>query len=110
MRHLRLVRPPGPKEPRKKPQRPPPLWSPEEASRLRAALKNARAIMGTWPCLAAAMYLGREAISAAANGRKRVSAEIAVRLARALGKPLESLYAAPASADRCPTCGRGGAS
>lgn len=105
MRHLRLVRPSGPKEPRKKPQRPPPLWSPEEALRLRAALKTARALMGTWPCLAAAMYIGREAINAAANGRKRVSAEIAVRLSRAIGKPLESLYGPIADATRCPHCG-----
>ena len=85
-------------------------FTPEEQARLRAALKNARALFGTWRCLADAMRVPLGAIELALRGRNRVSAALAIRLARALGAPLESLYAAPRPAGKCPTCGRGGAS
>jgi hypothetical protein len=39
------------------------------------------------------------------RGNVRFSGALAIRLARALGKPLESLYAAPRAAGKCPTCG-----
>ena len=107
-RHLRLVKPAGPKEPRK-PRRRPPVFSPEEQARLRAALKNARALFGSWSCLSAAMHLAAPVAERAARGSRRVTAEIAVRLARALGIPLESLYAAPRPASKCPMCGQSGA-
>lgn len=105
-RHLRLVSPasttPPPK--RRKYQRCPPTFTPEEQARLRASLRNARALFGTWACLADAMRVSKHAVTQAARGRP-VAGDIAVRLARALGKPLESLYRAPTSADVCPTCG-----
>jgi len=105
MSHLRLVKPEGPKPPRKKYQRGDPTFTPDESDRIRAALRHARTLFGTWPCLAAALYLSAAQVTRAAHGRKRITASIAVRLARALGKPLESLYRAPTSADVCPTCG-----
>lgn len=105
MSHLRLVVPAQPKKPR----RPPPLFSTEESNRVRAALKNARALFGTWACLAAALYLDPKHVQAVASGKKVAAGMLAVRLARALGKPLETLLRPPTDAATCPHCGRGGA-
>lgn len=107
--HLRLVKPAGPKPPRER-RRKPRVFSPDEEARLRAAIRTARTLFGgTWECLADAVYCKSNTVIAQANGRAPVSALLAVRLARALGKPLESLYRAPADASHCPTCGRSGA-
>ena len=103
--HLRLVKPEGPKPPRKKRGRGPSPFSLEEQARLRAALKHARALFGTWACLADAMRVQSKPLQQVASASRCFSAEIAVRLARALGKPLESLYPAPSDAAVCPTCG-----
>mgnify|MGYP000927985596 CR=1 FL=1 len=104
-RHLRLVSdkptPPRPKQRHRRVA----TFSPEETSRLRAALKHARALFGSWPCLSDALRMSEPATRHAANGSSGFSGDLAVRLARALGKPLESLYRAPAAADVCPTCG-----
>ena len=105
MSHLRLVKPAEPKPPRRKGQRPPSPFSPDEQARLRVALRNARALFGTWSCLADAMHVREKPIQGVAAARRRVSADLAIRLARALGKPLESLYRAPSDASTCPTCG-----
>lgn len=103
---LRLVHPSPPPTPRSRGRRhEADLWTAEEQARLRAALKTARTLFGTWACLADAMRVPRDSVKHAAAGRHGVSAAIAVRLARALGKPLESLYAAPSDARTCPTCG-----
>ena len=102
-RHLRLVSD-KPKPPREKRKRVP-TFTAEEQARLRAALKNARPLLGTWRCLADAMRVATHSIQDAAAGSRPVTAEMALRLARALGKPLESLYRAPVAADVCPTCG-----
>lgn len=81
------------------------LFTPDEEARLRAALKNARPLFSTWACLADAMRVPTDTVIDAAMGRVRLSGAIAIRLARALGKPLESLYRAPADASTCPHCG-----
>ncbi len=117
-RHLTLVHPAPPPKPDTTPRtrggtRAPyqnDTFTVEEQARLLAALKNARALFGTWRCLADAMRVPIGAIELALRGRNRVSAALAIRLARTLGAPLESLYAAPRPAGKCPTCGRGGAS
>lgn len=101
---LRLVHPAPPKEP-KKLRRPPPMFSPDESSRIRAALRHARALFGTWGALGAAMYLNPKHVQAASTSRKPIAASLAVRLAKALGKPLETLCAPPADAGTCPHCG-----
>jgi hypothetical protein len=105
--HLRLVKPAGPKPPKRGRERPyqSDLFSPEEAARLLAALKNARAMFGTWACLADAMRVPLTTIGAVKARRQRFSGALAIRLARALGKPLESLYRAPTDASTCPACG-----
>lgn len=112
-RRLRLVHPTPPPTPDTRPRtrggtRAPhqnAVFLPEEEARLRAALKNARAMFGTWACLADAMRAPLAAVVQAASGRYRVSAAIAVRLARALGKPLEALCAPLSDARTCPHCG-----
>ncbi len=106
-RHLRLVSATTPKPPKKGRERPyqSDLFAPEEAARLLAALKNARAMFGTWACLADAMRVPLTTIGAVKARRQRFSGALAIRLARALGVPLESLYRAPADAAHCPTCG-----
>lgn len=101
---LRLVHPAPPKAPTTKGRRRAPTFSPEESDRIRAALKNARAMFGTWACLADAMRLRSKRIETIAHGAT-VTGDVAVKLARALGKPLESLYRAPTDASACPTCG-----
>lgn len=86
------------------------LFSPEEESRIKAALKNARALFGTWRCLADAMRVPLGAIELALRGRNRVTGALAIRLSRALGIPLEALLRGLASVPKvCPHCGRGGA-
>lgn len=112
-RHLRLVHPSPPPKPDATPRtrsgrRAPyqnAVFSAEEEARLRAALKNARALMGSWPCLADAMRVPLGAIDLAVRGRNRISAALAVSLSKAIGKPLESLYAPPTDAGTCPHCG-----
>lgn len=110
---LRLVHPapePPPDRKRRGTQRPyqVDLFTHDEETRLRAALKNARALFSTWPCLADAMRVPLGAVMLAVSGRNRVTGAMAIRLARALGVPLETLYRAPTDAKRCPTCGRCG--
>lgn len=83
------------------------VFSPEEQARLLAALRNARFLLGTWRCLADAMRVPLKGLEHVYRGRSPVSAAIAVRLARALGVSVESLYRAPTDAKRCPHCGRG---
>jgi len=98
MSHLRLVRPPGPRPPRGGGRKRPfhlDLWSPEEEARIRAALKSARWAFGSVARLADALRVSVDTLTAAASGRVPVSGALAIRLARALGKPLESLYRAP---------------
>lgn len=104
---LRLVHPAPPQPPpRRRPgARPPSPFTDAENARLRAALLSARRAFSTWACLAAALYTTEGSVRHAAHGHKRVTPDMAVRLAKALGKPLESLYAAPSDAARCPTCG-----
>lgn len=104
--HLRLVKPEGPKPPRRYHRRTP-VFSPEEEARLRAALRHARRLFGTWACLADAMRVRPQNVEDTANRRSRVSGDMAVRLARALGKPLDALIRPLTDASRCPTCGRG---
>lgn len=103
-RHLKLVHPAPPPKPKEKRRRGPP-FSREEQARLRAALKNARALFGSWACLADALRVCLGTIEQAARGTTSFTGDLAVRLARALGKPVESLYAAPSGVTLCPTCG-----
>jgi len=106
-RHLRLVsdKPTPPREKRPKNQRIAPTFSDEERTRLRAALRGCRAVFGTYACAADAMRIPVNTLHEAL-ARNGVSPDLAVRLARALGKPLESLYRAPTNAGRCAACGR----
>lgn len=110
-RHLRLVSPAAPKEPRKKRRRPPPIFSPDESARIRAALRHARVLFGGWECAADALYLRKNHVVSVATGNKVVTGDLAVRLSRALGIPLDTitrpgLRVVPFPSI-CPTCGRG---
>lgn len=100
---LRLVHP-APPQPKKKPAQRAPIFTPEEQARLRAALRHARGMFGTWACLADAMHMRLRRVEDAANG-PTVSGDVAVRLARALGVSVESLYRPPTDAGKCPHCG-----
>jgi plasmid maintenance system antidote protein VapI len=82
------------------------VFSEAEASRLRGALLSARFLFGTWGCAAAALYVIPRTLRDAGTGRKPVTADLALRLARALGKTLDALLRPPSEAGTCPTCGR----
>ncbi len=106
MTHLRLVRPaPPPPTGRRRYRKRPPVFAPAEEQRLRAALRNARTLFGTWACAADALHVGQKTLIDSASGRKPLTAEVAIRLARALGKPLDALTRPPTDAGKCPTCG-----
>ena len=102
---LRLVHPAPPRSPRRKYQRAGSPFTGEEQARLRAAMRHARVLFGTWNCAADAMRIGSQALKDAAGGRHAFTGDLAVRLARALGVSVESLYRAPTDASTCPTCG-----
>lgn len=102
-RHLRLVSD-KPTPPRAKHRRPAPPFTAEQEARIRAALSTSRRTFGTWVALASAMGLD-VAYVYHVKASRRLTGDFAIRLARALGKPLESLYRAPTAADVCPTCG-----
>jgi hypothetical protein len=111
VRPLRLVHPappPKPKTPRRRHDAD--VFSAEEQRMLRASLKTARGLRGSWACLAEAMRVSDQ-LDAVANGRRPVSAAIAVRLSKALGVPLESLMTPGLRVLKhpCPTCGGDGA-
>jgi hypothetical protein len=103
--HLRLIHPSPPKPSKRRYRKRPPIFTIAETQRLQAALRHARALFGTWACAADALRVVKETLLAAASGRAPVSAEVAVRLAKALGKPLDALLSPPTDAGRCPTCG-----
>jgi hypothetical protein len=106
MSHLRLAHPaPAPKPKQKLSRHEGRVFSPEEQGRLRAALRNARAMFSTWSCLASAMRVRESLVHKAIGARGVVSAALAIRFARALGVPLESLLRAPTDAATCPHCG-----
>jgi hypothetical protein len=73
--------------------------------RLRAALRNLRALYGSWPCLAEAMGVPAKSIMNIACGDKNPSAGMARRAAKAAGKSLDALLAGITDATKCPTCG-----
>jgi hypothetical protein len=81
-----------------------------EAMRLRAALRNLRALYGTWSCLAEAMGLPIGSLNNIVGGRRHPSAAVALLAARAAGATVDAVLGAPVAADRCPHCGakRGG--
>jgi hypothetical protein len=109
---LRLVHPPtGGKEQIRPPngRRSPALrLTDTEAMRLRAALRNLKALHGTWPKLARVMGVKTELLHAVIGGRRYPSPAMALATARAAGATIDALLGAPGSV--CPTCGakRGG--
>jgi hypothetical protein len=62
-------------------------------------------LFGGWAPCADALYLRPSHVIGVATGKKVVTGDLAVRLAKALGKPLDALTRSPALADVCPTCG-----
>jgi len=109
---LTVVRPPpegqGTDPPGKRTKRPhagTPLTDTEQA-RLRAALRNLRALHGgTWDSLAAVLGVRPGTLAKVASGADAGTANMALRAARAAGAALERVIGAPVSADRCPHCG-----
>lgn len=92
IRLLSLVKPPSPRlaGPKKR-HRAPPVFSEAEEKMLRMSMRSARAAAGSWGRLARMMQVTKETLSSVACGHERVTAEIAVRLSKALRIPLERL-------------------
>lgn len=75
-----------------------------EQARLRAALRNLRALYGSWACLAEAMGVKKGTLANIASGRP-ASGTIALRAARAAGSTVDALLGAPRAVTTCPHCG-----
>jgi hypothetical protein len=90
VRHLRIVKDEPSKAPRKRRPRER-LFGAEEERALRAALLTLRGIHGSWPSLAREMGIHADTIENAANGRKPISGDVAIRAARVARQPLEAL-------------------
>jgi hypothetical protein len=101
--HLRIVKPEGPKPPRRKWERKP-LLSPDEERRFRQAMRNLRDAFGTWGALAAAMDANEGTIDAMQQGRSRVSGEIVIRAMRASGLSLADMLGEPTPVELCRAC------
>ncbi len=87
------------------------IFTAEEQRLLRASLKTARGLFGTWACLADAMRVPLHTVDDAAHGRDPVTPALAVCLSRALGVPFEALFRPGLRVVKnpCPTCGGGAA-
>lgn len=94
----------GTDPPARRPRSPALRLTDVEAMRLRAALRNLRALYGTWSCLAEVMGLSEKSLKHIVAGR-RASPATALLVARAAGATLTRVIGAPTAADRCPTCG-----
>lgn len=90
---------------------PPAVQSPRrltdtEAMRLRAALRNLRALYGSWACLAAAMGVKVKTLTTFVSSTSRgASPGIALAAARAAGTTVDALLGAPRAVSTCPHCG-----
>ncbi|AUX21612.1 transcriptional regulator [Sorangium cellulosum] len=78
-----------------------------ERMRLRAAVRNLRALYGTWACLAEVMGVSAGTLQQLASGNGGSHA-MALRAAKAAGVSLDQILGRLTPADRCPTCGRSG--
>lgn len=82
--------------------------SPEEAERVKAALRFLAKRHGTWRALSEAMGVKMATIQYAARKGKGVSAGVALRTARAAGVPAEDVLSGSfPKLGVCAHCGRG---
>ena len=102
---LHLVRDEPPKPKRRKGERAR-LLSPDEERRFRAAMRGLHDAFGSWPCLAKAMLIGKDAIGQLMSGRRNVSGDMIVRAMRASGLSYADLMGGLVPADRCRACGK----
>ncbi|XXT25055.1 transcriptional regulator [Sorangium sp. So ce429] len=92
---------------RRRPRSPALRLTEAERMRLRAALRNLRALYGTWACLAEVMGVSAGTLQQLASGNGGSHA-MALRAAKAAGTTLDRILGRPAAADHCPACGRSG--
>jgi hypothetical protein len=85
-----------------------PDLSPEEAARVKAALRFLAKRHGTWAALAKAMNVKHVTVRHAVDKNGGVSAGVALRAARAAGVAVEDILSgAFPKPGVCPHCGRG---
>lgn len=85
--------------------RPIPSLTDVERMRLRAALRNLRALYGSWSCLAEVMGVHEDSLCNIVGGRQTPGADMARRAAKAAGTTLDMLLTGPTGAGKCPLCG-----
>jgi len=103
---LRLVKPEGPKPPRRKWQRAAPALSAEQQAKARAALKNLRYAYGGWAPLAEVMGVAKASLLHTAAGGVAVSGDMLIRLCRAGGLSVDAMLEAKLTpSGRCAACG-----
>lgn len=105
---LRLVKPEGPKPPKKggRPHHSLAL-TPEEQRKLRQSIRNLKDAFGAWDCLTDAMEMPVKSLENAVRGRYiRLSPAVVLRAMRTSGLTLDDMLGDPAPAERCRACGQ----
>lgn len=78
----------------------------QEQKNVRTAIRYLRFRIGTWEPLAKALHLAADTLEKSTNGRRSISANVAVRVARFAGINFDDLIAGKfAPEGTCPHCG-----
>lgn len=77
----------------------------KEQNHVRTALRYLRRRYGAWRPVAEALHFGYDTINKTVNGRDTVSVNLAFRVARLAGVPLDDLISGSFVPGACPKCG-----
>lgn len=77
----------------------------KEQKNVRTALRYLRLRAGTWAAVSQAVGLAPQGLDKTVNGRRPVSASVALRVARLVGVPFDDLIAGHFLPGACPRCG-----
>ena len=103
---LRLVKPEGPKPPKRKSQRNAPVLSREQQAKARAALKNLRFKYGGWAPLAEVIGGPTNTVARLVSERFTITGDMLIRICRAGGLSVDAMLGAKLTpSGRCSSCG-----
>ena len=76
-----------------------------EQKHVRTALRHLRLRMGAWAPLAKALHYANDTVEKTVNGRRPVTAKMAIRVARLAGVGIDDLLDGKYLPGACPHCG-----